>query len=876
MTASLVERADCLDALSEALASARRGDGCSVLVTGEAGIGKTSLVERFTGEATIGRLMWGSCDALSTPHPLGPLHDLARTDFAPAPHGRLRTLLAEGTDRAALFAAVLDELSTPPAPVVLVVEDLHWADAATLDLIRFLGRRIHRVAALMILTFRDDVLEPGHPLRSALAHLPSRHVRRLAPTRLSPTAVRDLARAARRDEAGLHALTGGNPFFVTEVLAHPDGRLPGTLIDAVLARGASLDAAARQVLELAALVPRAIETALIERILAPAPAAFEDCLASGLLLADERTLRFRHELARVAVEQSIARSRSRPMHAAILAALTGSSAVAPGPVALARLVHHAHLADDGAAVLRLAPAAASEATARGARREAAAHCEVALGYAHALPDLDRARLLEAYAGHRFELGDLAAAIRAREAAIALFEKAGDREGLCGSLAEHAMPLVRALRSADAEAASHRAIEVAETLDEGPALAKAYATRAYLRMLNRDYAEAVAWGERAIALAGRLGCDDTLASAYNSVGAALTFVDYARGREAVETGLRIARTLDDGGARAADAYVMLGTAAGEVSEYGDADRFLAEGIGFARAHDLDRLAGYMEAWQALVDVHLGRWDLAGGRANALLTREQAGSTNRLMALVALGRLRTRRGDPGASAVLDEALDLATRSGTLQRIAPVRAARAEAAWLRDDLDEVRREAFPAFALATAKGHPWFTGELGLWLWRAGDIDRAPIACAAPYASQIDGRWAEAATAWRAIGCPYEEARALLDGDAVAQRAALAIFDRLGAVPMAERTRRLMRSAGVASIPRGPREATRANAASLTTREVEVLGLMARGWQNGRIAASLSRSTRTVEHHVTSILLKLDVGSRDRAVDAARARGILSQDG
>jgi DNA-binding CsgD family transcriptional regulator/tetratricopeptide (TPR) repeat protein len=864
----LLERESFFAALAANLEEAAGGAGRTVLVSGEAGIGKTSLLEHFVQGHATGHVLWGACEALFTPHPLGPLHDIARQSG-----GRLKTMLGDGTDRAALFTAVLDELMSAPAPALLILEDIHWADAATLDLIKFLGRRIHRAPALMILSYRDDELDSSHLLRSILGHLPSRHVSRLPLQRLSIAAVATLAAVMKRNDAKLHSVTGGNPFFVTEVLANPAGEVPATVRDAVLGRAAILKPAAREVLEFASIVPRAVEASLIDTVLAAELKAIEECVESGLLLAEDRTLRFRHELARVAVEQSIARPRAKALHARALAALTGQSAE---PVALARLVHHAHLAEDAEAVLRLAPRAAREAASRGARREAASHCKVALSFAHRLADADRAALLEEYAGHCFELNDLAAAIPARETAIELFGRMGDPARQSESLAGHAMSLVRALRNSEADEASRRAIALAEKLPAGPQLARAYATQAYLRMLNRDYADAIAWGQKAIELAEGGGYREILAAAYNSVGAALMFVDYARGCEHVETSLRIASELADGGARVADAHVMLGTASGELYRFSDANRFLGEGIAFARAHDLDRLAGYMEAWQALVDVYQGRWEAAGEQAIAVLEREVSGSTNRLMALVALGRLRTRRGDPGAGGVLEEALALATQTGTLQRIAPVRCARAEAAWLADDMPGVRREASAAFDLASAKGHPWFLGELAYWLWRSGELTDAPAGCAAPYAMQIAGSWREAAAAWEAIGCPHEEARALADGDEAAQRRALAIFDRLGASPMAQRLRRQMRGAGVQAVPRGPRASTRDNAAGLTEREVEILSLVAKGWQNARIATRLSRSPRTVEHHVEAILAKLEVASRSEAVAVARDRGLLAQDG
>jgi DNA-binding CsgD family transcriptional regulator/tetratricopeptide (TPR) repeat protein len=866
----LLERDGPLATLAASALAAAGGRGSTVLVSGEAGIGKTTLLERFEASLAPGRVLWGGCESLSTPRPLGPLHDIAAQSA-----GRLRALLATTHDRVALFAAVLDELSNAAGPTVLVLEDVHWADEATLDLVKFVGRRIHRLPALLVLSYRDDVASLG-TLRAVLGELPSAHLVRIALPRLSRAAVEGLAaRSSQLDGAGIYEATSGNPFFVTEILRQGSALsgVPATVRDAVLGRADPLPLKAREVLQLAAIVPRQIELALVDAVLAPATEDVEACVLGGLLLAEGRTLRFRHELARTTIEESILPPRATLLHARVLAALAARPL---GTVPLAQLAHHAQRAGDIEAVLRWAPQAASEAGLRGARREAVAHLRAALAHADRLDDATHASLLDAFATHSFELNDMAVAIPAREAAITLFARLGDVARESDSHARRAVALVRALRNGDADAASRRAIALVENLAPGRELARAAATESYLRMLNRDYEEAVAWGEQAIALAERLDDPVTLAGACNSVGAALMFVDYPRGCEHVLKSMEIARGLGDGGAAVADAYVMIGTASGEVGEFAVAERYLDEGIAFARSRDLDRLAGYMEGWQALCDMYRGRWSLAGERANAAAAREAAGTTNRIVALVALGRLRTRRGDPGTAAVLDEALDLAARTGTLQRLAPVSAARAEAAWIEGRDDDVVAEVERSFALAAKKRHPWFLGELAFWLWRVGRLSAPPAGCAEPYHLQMAGRWQDAADAWATRGCPYERARALADGDEAAQRSALAILDALGAAPLAGHVRDRMRRAGVRSIPRGTLVSTRANAAGLTTRELQVLALVAEGRRNVEIAASLSRSSRTVDHHVESILAKLEVGSRADAVAAARRMGLLAKNG
>jgi DNA-binding CsgD family transcriptional regulator len=387
---------------------------------------------------------------------------------------------------------------------------------------------------------------------------------------------------------------------------------------------------------------------------------------------------------------------------------------------------------------------------------------------------------------------------------------------------------------------------------------------------------VAWGRKAISLAEQFDDKATLAAAHNSVGAALLFIDPAAGREEILASMRIARHLEDGGVGVADAYTMIGTGSGELFDFDIAKQYLNEGVAFANQHDLDRLGGYMEAWLALVDVFEGRWDAAGERAHALLARGATGSTNRVTALIALSRLRVRRGDPGVNELLDEALDLGTRSGTLQRLAPVCGLRAEQAWLAGDADRMRTEAMTAFELAAQKQHPWFLGEMAYWRWQAGDVAAdLPVGdIARPWALSITGRWREAADDWAARGCVYEAARALMAGDQVAQLEALAVFERLGARPAIERLRQRMREDRVRGVPRGPRQATRENAAGLTAREMQILVLVAEGCANSEIARRLSRSPRTVDHHLAAILDKLAVGTRTEAVAAARRVGLLGE--
>src|SRR3954451_16503240 len=349
----LLERSHELSALGESLATVTDGScGQLMLVAGEAGIGKTALVQRFCQEqAGSARILWGACDPLFTPRPLGPFVDIAQTTG-----GELEDLVADGARPHEVVAALVEELRLRK-PTIVVFEDLHWADEGTLDVLRLLRRKVDGVTALILATYRDDELDHAHPLRFLLGELARRQaVGRLKLAPLSATAVKELTERCGFDPEELHDSTGGNPFFVTEVVAAgARDDIPQTVRDAVLARAARLSPAARTLLEAVAIVPPQAELSLLQALTGESAGALEECLTSGMLPSSQGAVAFRHELARLAIEESLAPDRRAALNRAALNALAAAPA---GAVDLARVAHHAEAAGDGEAVLRFAPAAA--------------------------------------------------------------------------------------------------------------------------------------------------------------------------------------------------------------------------------------------------------------------------------------------------------------------------------------------------------------------------------------------------------------------------------------------------------------------------------------------------------------------------------------
>ena len=858
MSTQLLERERCLLDLSDWLDAAADHGGIVALVAGEAGIGKTSLLQQFAKEQRkVPRVLWGACDALFTPHPLAPLHDIARQ----VQKGLLAAISAG--DRDAIFNAALDELERGP-PALVVLEDMHWADEATLDLLKFLGRRIHRTRSLLVVTYRDDEVGTRHPLRFVIGELPRVHVHRLRLDALSESAVAALASSAGRSAAGLHTATGGNPFFVTEVLATGAGAVPVTVRDAVLARALRLEPASREIAEFVSLIPGRTEAWLLEEALHPDEAGIEGCLDIGMIRGEDGSLAFRHELARRAMEDSIPQARQRDLHAKVLAILSGRQGISS-----ARLAHHADCARNVDEVLRHAPAAAAQAVAVGSHSEAAAHYRVALRYAGNLAPEDRARLHELLAYECYLTDQMGPAVEARQVALEVWRDSGDKLREGDTLRWLSRLNWFMGRRVEADQYAAEAVAVLEPLPHGAELAMAYSNCAQLAMLKGDVDLATDWAELAIRIAEGGGFTEILSHALNNLGTAKLLDGDLSGQQELERSLALAleNRLQEHASRA---YTNLGTAFVDDRRYAEASRYLDAGLAYCEEHDLDSWYLYMLAWRARLKFEMGDWNSASADAEQVLAHPRTSPISRIPALTVLGHLRVLRGDTDASSPLEQARDLAERANELQRLAPLASALADAAWINDDAARIPREITTAAALARDSREIWRKGMVSAWMWRAGALTAAPEGVAEPYALEFAGDWQGAAKAWRDIGSPYEEAIVLAwHGDEPAQLAALDIMQNLGATAAANALRKQMRAKGMLKIPRGSRATTRSHPQGLTKREVQVLELLAQGMRNAAIAKRLFLSTKTVDHHVSAILTKLGVPSREEAVAFAQKK-------
>jgi predicted ATPase len=503
----LLERDRALAALAEAHEAAARGNGRVVVVSGEPGIGKTAVVTRLAGELGAGaRVLWGACDDLSIPSPLGPFRDMAG-EASPALEGALAT----GASPHEIQALLIAELCEPPAPTLLVLEDVHWADDATLDVITLLARRVGGLSALLVLTFRGGEVPPGHPLHAALG---AGQAGASAFVELAPLSPRAVASLAGDDADELYALTGGNPFYVTELLAaRPATGLPSSVAHAVEGRAAHLDHAAMRLVELVSVVPNRIGTGVLDVVMPDWAAAAEQPERRGLLEVHPGHVRFRHELARHAIRSSVPGARRRGLHAEILRALQA------GHADPADIVHHAEAAGNQDAVAHYALVAARRAAALDSNREAYSHFARAADFVARLPRADQAVLAEELAQAAYAVNRLDEAFPAIERSIAIYREVGDEPavGRCTRILSrfhwYAGDGDAARRSARA------AVAILERDGESSELARAYSGLSQLAMLAEHGEEAIAWGERALALATRLGDERTRAHALVNVGSA---------------------------------------------------------------------------------------------------------------------------------------------------------------------------------------------------------------------------------------------------------------------------------------------------------------------------------------------------------------------
>lgn len=850
----LLEREAELGILAELIANLDSTGGKFVLIRGEAGIGKSALVQRFVdSHEAEAHIHYGTCDDLFIPQPLGPFWDMARGEPS------LRGPLEDG-DRPRLLDVMMRLLSRPEHPNIIIVEDTHWADEATLDAVRYLGRRVARTNGVLVLTYRDGEVDFDHPLRGVIGDIPVGSVVRIQLAGLSLASVSSIVARSELDPAEVLSATGGNPLLVTEMSAAEDETIPSSLQESLMARMQKLSSGSQEMLKTLAVIPEPIpipDASCLAGVEAP---RLDECERRGLLDLRFGLVAFRHDLIRRAVESALTQSERVARNRAVLEGL-------PEETDPSLLVHCASEADDVDRLLDLAPRSARYAALAGSHSQAVEDFRELGPYLDRIAEQDLGPLLDEWAQEEYVVDNVAEAIRVGKLARDHHRRTGDRSAESRVLAELAQYHENAGRRDQAEQLASEAIEV---LGEDPAasdLANALDVNAYLQMMSGNSTGVLELVGRTLKAGGPDIDERILVRSLNHKGVMLNVADYPRGLASVDE----ARARAEATEQRQEECRALTNNAWACAEWRDiqpALDYAKQAIASAERHDLRTVEVYAKALLARILELNGEWSEATDLAHGVL---DAAVTTQMVALPVLGAIEARRGRASAREALVRAWEMASAADEFQRLAPAAIACAEYGWISGNQIITVADLERVMAAGLDLGFRWSTGRIACWLWELGALSEAPAGIAEPYQAIIEGDAGAASKVFESRGIPYERALALMHGSRADQLEAVELLEALGARAVAAKFRKELRGRGV-SVPRGRGNATRRSAAGLTARQAEVLQLLAEGLSNVEIADRLFVSPRTIENHVSAVLDKLDVSTREEAVSRAHADGLL----
>jgi len=836
-----------------------RDEGCCVFITGEAGIGKTSLVQQFCRRIRSKSAIYsGTCDALFTPSPLAPLHDIAWQMGNNLPDDIRNT-----EDRSVLFAKFFQTIANHEWPVIILFEDIHWADAATLDFIKFFTRRISQTHCLFLCTFRDNEVHSQHALKNLPGELSPDSYLQLTLAPFSKKIVEQLAEERGYNGDDVYRLTGGNPFYVHEILASYSQGVPQKIKDSILSVYNRHEENTKHIWELLSIIPNYFEIVYLKEMFPSYHAAIEHSLECGILIKKDGFIFFKHELYRRTIESSLAESKRVSLNKSILQHFLIKFEESGQ---IARIVHHAKHAHVNRLVKKYAPIAARQASSVGAHTEACKLYFTAIKYCGEMDHAELPSLHEAYAYECYLTGKIKEAIAHQQKALELYKgrRGAEKKGNCTRFLSKLWWFDGNRKLA--EYFGREAIYLLDKLPSSKAKAMAYSNMAHLKMQSDETAECIYWGKKAIVTAKEVFDESTIADVLNSLGTALMLNDSSRSRgeaflhESLQFALK-----NSSHEVVANAYSSIGTNALTIKKYELAKKSLEEGIDYCKEKDLDSMKLYMLAWKSRLYTETGKWEEALNTGLKVLSNKSISAPTKIIALCVVATLKIRRGENGAIPLLIEAKSMAFETVELVRIIPVFMALLEYEWLTGE-PQIETE-----LLSQTISHMIELGKFRkegsrfyFWLKKAGKEFLLPQVIKDV---ALNGRGNNGnADYWEKIGSPYEYALALFDGNEHDKRKSIAIIRELRAVPVLEKLKREMKYDGIKGIPRGLRQTTSENPAKLTGREMDVLQLIKEGIRNKEIASRLFISPKTVDNHITSILFKLDVNSRGKAAQKA----------
>lgn len=861
----LMEREEFLALMHSRFEQVSKGEGHCLFVSGEAGIGKTSLINTFCREIKSRASVYqGTCDALFTPRPLAPLYDilmqLPKSDELHTGHI---------TDRTAFFTNFFYALQHRDEDCVVVFEDIHWADEATLDFIKFFGRRITRIRCLFILTFRDDDIHSRHPLRNVLGQLTPDSFTRIQLPPFSKQVVQKLAGEKGYNAEEVYSISAGNPFYVNEILASYSTGVPAKIKDSILSVYNRLDEKTKHIWEVLSVLPTAFEVSYLEKLEPQYITAIENCIETKILILEDGKIFFKHELYRRTIESALSPLLRINLNKQILGLLMENF---EKDQKIEQIIHHAKNSNDYELVVQYAPVAAKKAACVGS------HIEAARLYYSAIENYqgnDTDLLIEFYESYAYECyltNQVKEAIIYTKKNLNLWKKKEDIEktGNCMRFLSRLWWFDGNRKQAESFAVA--AVEVLENQPPSSAKAMAYSNMSQLKMLSDQPEECISWGEKAIAMARELGDDEILSHALNNVGDVQSRIQITnqQGIRLLQQSLEIALK-NSYHEHVARAYTNLGHNGLLTKDYAFARQALDEGIKYCEERDLNSWTLYMLSSKARMKLETGKWGEAFAIADDLLKEITQAPVARITALVVIATIRMRRGDTDILPLLNEAKLIAFETLELQRIIPALVALLEYEWITGNKVIDQESLDKAITMVGRMGNIFENSEFAFWLQKARNQVLPALELFYGYETGNERVISKAAAFWEQAGNLYQQGIILSAGNEEDRKRAIKIVHQLGAETIYEKMKLEMRSSGIRSIPRGIRKSTQSNPAMLTGREIDVLQLLQEGLQNKEIAARLFISAKTVDHHISAIFFKLDVNSRVKAVQEADRLGI-----
>ena len=862
----LIERDSFIATLSSRFNQTSFWGGHCFFICGEAGIGKTSLVRAFLIEVKGSCFTYtGNCDSLFTPPPLAPLYDISlqlKGEWA----DKIQSL----SSRADLFSNFLKTLISKELPVVLVFEDIHWADEATFDFIKFLARRIGQTKCLFLLTYRDNEIDQQHPLRNMLGELDNQLFTQLSLPPLTKQSVQKMADEKGYDGEDVFSISGGNPFYVNEILASYSSGVPDSVRNATLSIYNRQVEKTKKVWQLLSVIPEGIELDKLSKINRSWLDAIEDSLTKGILVLNNRKIFFKHELYRRAIESNLPTLKRIGLNKYMLE-LFLKEFVDNGEIE--RIVHYAKNSNENGMVAEYAPIAAKNAASVGAHIQAARLYLTAIEFTQKSDVNTLVVLYENYAYECYLTNQIKNGIVFLNKALKI-RKDNNELVFTGNNLRFLSRLwwFEGNRN-NAEDYGKQAIDVLENHPDGKAKAMAFSNMCQLKMLSDETEDCLFWGEKALAIARKIGDEETKAHALNSMSSTLTLIPATSEKGLVMLKESLAISLKNSfHEHVARAYTNMSSNSVTLKKYSNAKEELDEGIHYCQENDLNSWKDYMLTWKARLYVETGLWDDANSIAVTLLKNANQPPVVRIGALTVLGTIKVRKGDLNGLDLLLKAKKSAIETRELQRIIPVYIGLMEYAWIFGKTDITDDDITGVMNSLLTIGKFSKKSLFYFWLRKSGKeylLDNNPLIFSNP-GNQLDG--SNLLAFWERIGAPYETALLKFEGNEEEKKSALLKILELGGTAAYEKMKKDMHDMGIKKIPRGERESTRNNPAKLTTRELDVLFLLQKGSQNKEIAEALFISPKTVDHHISSLLFKLGVKSRSKAVLEATKLGIL----